>query len=63
MPQPISRTDDQLSSEITGFASLSAPQLRERWKAPYGTEPPPRASQDCQRRGVNPFRMYRLVPR
>jgi hypothetical protein len=47
-----SRTDDQLSAEIAALESLSTAQLRERWKAFYGTEPQPRASSDLLMRAV-----------
>ena len=59
MAQLISRTDDQLSAEIAALESLSTVQLRQRWKALYGTEPPPRASRDLLMRAV----AYRIQER
>ena len=59
MAQAIPRTDDQLSAEIASLESLSTAQLRERWKALYGTEPPPRASRDLLMRAV----AYRIQER
>jgi Protein of unknown function (DUF2924) len=52
MAQAIARTDDQLSAEIAALELLSTAQLRERWKALYGAEPPPRASRDLLMRAV-----------
>jgi hypothetical protein len=59
MAQAIPRTDDQLSAEIAALESLSTTQLRERWEALYGTEPPPRASRDLLMRAV----AYRIQER
>ena len=52
MAHLIPRTDEQLSVEIAALESLSAAQLRDRWKDLYGTEPPPRASRDLLMRTV-----------
>jgi Protein of unknown function (DUF2924) len=52
MAQAIPRTDDQISAEISALASLSTPQLRERWKVVYEIEPPPRTSRDFLMRAV-----------
>jgi Protein of unknown function (DUF2924) len=43
---------DQLSAEIAALLSETTFQLRERWKALYGTEPPPRVSRDLMKRAV-----------
>jgi hypothetical protein len=57
--QAIPRTEDQLSAEIAAIESLSTAQLRGRWKALYGTQPPPRASRDLLMRAV----AYRIQER
>jgi hypothetical protein len=46
---------DQLSAEIAALEAQTTLQLRERWKALYGTEPPPRASRDLMKRGRVPY--------
>src|SRR5215469_8106544 len=43
---------EQLSNEIAALHSATTLQLRQRWKALYGTEPPPRASRDLMTRAV-----------
>jgi len=50
---------DQISAEIAALKSLSTNELRERWKALYGTEPPPRASRNLLTRAV----AYRIQER
>lgn len=50
---------DRLSAELAALGSLNTLQLRERWKALYGTEPPPRASRDLLVRAV----AYRIQER
>ncbi len=59
MARATPRTDDRISAEITALASLSIAQLRGRWKALYGTEPPSRASRDFLIRAV----AYRIQER
>jgi hypothetical protein len=48
-----------LYAEIDALQSETTPQLRQRWKALYGTEPPARASRDLLTRAV----AYRLQER
>jgi len=43
---------DRLSGEISALNSATTLQLRLRWKALYGTEPPRRASRDLMTRAV-----------
>jgi hypothetical protein len=50
---------DLLYAEIDALQSETTLQLRQRWKALYGTEPPPRASRDLLTRAV----AYRLQER
>jgi len=50
---------DLLYAEIDALQSETTLQLRRRWKALYGTEPPPRASRDLLMR----FVAYRLQER
>src|ERR1700730_13528969 len=50
---------DQLSAEIAALLSETTFQLRERRKALYGTEPPPRISRDLMQRAV----AYRIQER
>ena len=50
---------DQLAAEIAALHSATILQLRQRWKALYGTEPPRRASRDLLTRAV----AYRLQER
>ena len=50
---------DLLYAEIDALRSETTLQLRQRWKALYGTEPPPRASRDLLTRAV----AYRLQER
>jgi hypothetical protein len=50
---------DRLSGEISALHSASIIQLRQRWKALYGTEPPRRASRDLMTRAV----AYRIQER
>jgi hypothetical protein len=52
MAQENAILSDQLSAEITALLSGTTLQLRQRWKALYGTEPPPRASRDLLTRAV-----------
>ena len=42
----------KLRDQIVLIESLDADQLRTRWRALYGTDSPPRFSQDLLRRGV-----------
>jgi len=50
---------EPLYAEINATQSETTFQLRQRWKALYGTEPPPRASRDLLMRAV----AYRLQER
>jgi hypothetical protein len=50
---------EPLSAEIDALQSETILQLRERWNALYGTEPPPRTSRDLLIRAV----AYRLQER
>jgi hypothetical protein len=50
---------DLLYAEIDALQSETTRQLRLRWKALYGSEPPPRASRDLLMRAV----AYRLQER
>jgi len=52
MPRNDDVVSDQLSAEISALHSATTLQLRQRWKALYGTEPPPRASRDLMTRAV-----------
>jgi hypothetical protein len=51
---------DLLYAEIDALQSETTLQLRQRWKALYGTEPPPRASHDLLTRAVA-YRMQERV--
>ena len=60
MTRPVQQADgDWLCAEITALESLDTAQLIERWKALYGTEPPPRSSRDFLTRAL----AYRLQER
>jgi Protein of unknown function (DUF2924) len=50
---------DELSRELAGLPALGPERLKERWRALYGTEPPPRISEDLLRRAI----AYRLQER
>jgi len=50
---------ERLSAEIDALQSETTLQLRQRWKALYGTEPPPRASRDFVTRAL----AYRIQER
>jgi len=54
-----SNGSEQLFAEIEALQSETVLQLRQRWKALYGTEPPQRASRDLMMRAV----AYRLQER
>jgi DUF2924 family protein len=57
-----SRSDaepDGLSEELAGLPALDPERLKERWRTLYGTEPPPRISEDLLRRAI----AYRLQER
>jgi hypothetical protein len=47
---------DELSSELASLPALGPERLKERWRTLYGSEPPPRISEDLLRRAV----AYRL---
>ena len=50
---------NELSHELAGIPALGAEKLREWWWTLYGTEPPPRISEDLLRRAI----AYRLQER
>jgi len=50
---------DGLCEELADLPALGPERLKERWRALYGTEPPPRISEDLLRRAV----AYRLQER
>ena len=50
---------NELSGELAGLPALGPERLKERWRTLYGTEPPPRISEDLLRRAV----AYRLQER
>jgi hypothetical protein len=50
---------DGLSEEVAGLPALGPERLKERWRTLYGTEPPPRISEDLLRRAI----AYRLQER
>ena len=50
---------DELSGELASLPALDPERLKERWRTLYGTEPPPRISEDLLRRAV----AYRLQER
>jgi hypothetical protein len=52
MARDHSAGSEQLSAEIDTLQSETIPQLRQRWKELYATEPPPRASRDLLMRAV-----------
>ncbi len=50
-----SRSDTEpaeLSGELASLPALGPERLKERWRALYGTEPPPRISEDLLRRAI-----------
>jgi Protein of unknown function (DUF2924) len=50
---------NERSGELARLPALGAEQLKDRWRALYGTEPPPRISEDLLRRAV----AYRIQER
>src|SRR5262249_33997270 len=50
---------NELSDELARLPALGAEQLKDRWRALYETEPPPRISEDLLRRAV----AYRIQER
>ncbi len=50
---------DGLCGELASLPALGPERLKERWRTLYGTEPPPRISEDLLRRAV----AYRLQER
>jgi hypothetical protein len=50
---------DELSNELASLPALGPERLKERWRTLYGTEPPPRISEDLLRRAI----AYRLQER
>jgi hypothetical protein len=50
-----SRSDaepDELYGELASLPALGPERLKERWRILYGTEPPPRISEDLLRRAI-----------
>jgi hypothetical protein len=52
-------TSKELSCELAQLPDLGPERLKERWRTLYGTEPPPRISEDLLRRAI----AYRLQER
>ncbi len=53
MKRKISATDSKtLSSELSGLSRKTTPDLKRRWEALYGVEPPRRVSRDLLIRAV-----------
>jgi hypothetical protein len=50
---------NELSGELAGLPALGPERLKEQWRTLYGTEPPPRISEDLLRRAI----AYRLQER
>ena len=50
---------DELSDELASLPALGSERLKKRWRILYGTEPPPRISEDLPRRAI----AYRLQER
>jgi DUF2924 family protein len=50
---------DDLYGELASLPALGPERLKERWRILYGTEPPPRISEDLLRRAI----AYRLQER
>ena len=50
---------EQLYGELASLPALGPERLKERWRILYGTEPPPRISEDLLRRAI----AYRLQER
>jgi hypothetical protein len=53
---PSDAEPDELYSELASLTALGPERLKERWRILYGTEPPPRISEDLLRRAI----AYRL---
>ena len=56
---PSDAEPDELYGELANLRALGPERLKERWRILYGTEPPPRISEDLLRRAI----AYRLQER
>ena len=56
---PSATEPDELYGELASLPELGPERLKERWRILYGTEPPPRISEDLLRRAI----AYRLQER
>jgi len=56
---PSDAEPDKLYGELASLPALGPQRLKERWRILYGTEPPPRISEDLLRRAI----AYRLQER
>ena len=56
---PTDAEPDELYDELASLPALGPERLKERWRILYGTEPPPRISEDLLRRAI----AYRLQER
>ena len=56
---PSDAKPDELYDELASLPALGPERLKERWRILYGTEPPPRISEDLLRRAI----AYRLQER
>jgi DUF2924 family protein len=56
---PSAAEPDKLYGELASLPALGPERLKERWRILYGTEPPPRISEDLLRRAI----AYRLQER
>ena len=56
---PSDAKPDELYGELASVPALGPERLKERWRILYGTEPPPRISEDLLRRAI----AYRLQER
>src|SRR5260370_1671017 len=56
---PSDAKPDELYGELASLPALGSERLKKRWRILYGTEPPPRISEDLLRRAI----AYRLQER
>jgi hypothetical protein len=49
---PTDTEPDELYDELTNLPAVGSERLKERWRILYGTEPPPRISEDLLRRAI-----------
>jgi hypothetical protein len=49
---PSDAEPDELYGELANLRALGPERLKERWRILYGTEPPPRISEDLLRRAI-----------